>query len=293
MPALISFRNEIDENRPNAFQIWNAQPVSGQLSNLYARQLELGVVMPAASGLYATIKGLPQSLAGVRVIGLLGLDLGIYRLSPRGGAYLDIYGVAPNGAQTLVAQLNPYRHPNNDPRHGLINRIAALPSAGEDGLAYNRYLFRWNLQAPLHIGRVWIGNAVQIPRGVDADWAWSVQDPGQVYVSRGGQAYAAPAPRLRALRATISGPGLDARLAFGHGVPDPLDPEAPERRSTDWLSDCALHAGATGNIIVVPRASSADWVNSTAIYGRLQEPIEITHAGGDYYSARLSVIEER
>lgn len=311
MAALIAFRDQLGVF---ADTIHGAEPIelvggtvtAGSLRDLLTRQLERGVRIRGDQPGYNKFElklNVPfgmagsdgGSLAGVRLIALLGIAplprLAHATPNPR----YQIYGRSnTSGALELLGEASGHRIIGSDPESGLVNRIIALPAAGQNGRDYTQYVVRFMYQshpAPeVQIGRIWVSNAIQVPDGVDADWSWSVTDAGRVDVSRGGQAYVRPASVLRTLRANISGPGLDARLAFGHGVtPAP----GGVRRDSDWLSDAATHIGTTGNIIVVPRASDASWVNRTAIYGRLREPVEIEHAGGDYYSTRLSVVEER
>lgn len=236
---------------------------------------------------------------GVRVIALLGLDLPVYANVPTDNGRIEVFGWRLNGAYantyTYIGSMSAYRDLATDGESGLCNRILCLPSAG-DGLLYSRYEIRLNVvkngaQTNVRLGGIWIGNAVELGKGVDADWQWGVQDAGRIAVSRGGQAYATPAPPLRTVRATLSGNGLDARLAFGKGI---TIPGTGIHRASDWLSDAATHLGTTGSCILVPRASDDFWVRQTGIYGRLNNsPLRIEHLAGDYFRSSFEVIEER
>lgn len=317
--ALFSFRNEVDEYRREQgvapFVLENGTSATGSLDRLLTRQLERSITLTGgnAQGKWLRVyvrspdwgMSIPtpeesmMSRFGVRLIALLGMDLPFFRniapgpLTPR----IRIYGTRFDpGLMTtvddLLGELPAYRE-HGDPDSGMLHRFLAMPAAG-DGLSYGSYLFNVQTQSwpdAVQIGRPWIGNAVQIEHGVDADWTWGVQGAGRVAVSRGGQAYANPAPALRTLSATLRGSGLDARLAFGKGV---SVPPTGIRRSSDWLSDAATHLGTTGSCILLPRTSEAYWVQQTGIYGRLNgQPIQIQHLSGDFYRADFGMIEER
>lgn len=309
MSALISFRDEVSlvaEQWPNndAITLTGGTVVSGNLKNLYTRQLESGaVIRPATSigllfELTANIRPSPagqSSLAGVRAIAILGL------MPPDGSqlvtrdTVIEVYGMP---GQHLIGTVLATRIHGVDPVSGPVNRIIAAPShlrnANGDGLTFTSYKiqFRENARVSLvdvKIGRIWIGNAVEIPNGVDADWTFGIAEAGHVAVSRGGQAYANRAQVLKTLSVNLSGEALDARQAFGIGVT--TSPEGI-RHASDWLSDAAITCGEQGNIIVVPR-SDGDWPMRTAVYGRVTGPIRITHVAGDYYQSSIDVVEER
>lgn len=310
MSALISFRDEVGlfaATYPlnHAITVTGGAVVAGDLKNLYTRQLENGAVIKPNTAsntaprfeLSVNVPGSmvdPVSLAGVRMIAVLGIvPFEFNRHAPANPRFV-IYGMP---GRHKLGELSLQRAHGIDPEIGPVNRILPLPAStpnpGSAGMTHTSYLieFRDNSASrrEVKIGRIWIGNAVELPDGVDADWSFGVAEAGSVAVSRGGQAYASRGQALKTLRAAISGPALDERLAFGIGVA--TTPEGV-RHESDCLSDCALHTGATGNIIIVPRTDD-DWVQRIGIYGRLTSPIQIEHLAGEYYRAALDVVEER
>lgn len=309
MSALISFRDEISlfaAQWPNteAITLSGGAVVSGNLKNLFTRQLESGaVIRPNTTNtrrfeLTANVRQSfvsPTSLTGVRMIAILGLAPFEYmNNAPNVNPVFKIYGM-PGRIQ--VGEVSARRIHGVDPANGPVNRILAAPALARrsdgTGMTYTSYLieFRDNSSSnrSVKIGRIWIGNAVELPDGVDADWTFGVAEAGSVAVSRGGQAYANRAQVVKTLSVNLSGEALDARQAFGIGVT--TTPEG-QRHASDWLSDAAITCGEQGNIIVVPR-TSGDWPMRTGIYGRLTNPIQIEHVAGDYYRSSIDVIEER
>lgn len=312
MSALFAFRNLV---QIGAVSTANGTTVAaGRLVDLSARQLARGVSLAGgnAGGKWLDVSvpmplwQIPPSTPdeiyvsryGVRVIALLGLELPIFANVPGDNGEIEVFGwrLDSSGTEyyTSLGFLPAYRDLAIEGDTGGCHRILCLPAAG-DGASYAAYRFRMNLIAngsPIRVklGGIWISNAVELPLGVDADWSWGVHSAGTIAVSRGGQAFAQPAPALRTLRAHFSGK-LDARLAFGKGI---TVPGTGIQRGSEWLSDAATHLANTGNCILIPRANDPEWVRRTAIYGRLNgQPLQIDHLAGDNYRATLEVIEER
>jgi hypothetical protein len=135
------------------------------------------------------------------------------------------------------------------------------------------------------IGRLWIGDALILPNGVDARWQQGVLEFGQLDTSAGRQAYENPAARSRTLMCPLS--KLDTMQAFGFDEGDTSAADVP------CIQSLQLDVGATGEVIVLPRTSSSIWMRRLGIYGHLAKPPTIAHESGPYFSTTLRVIEER
>lgn len=141
----------------------------------------------------------------------------------------------------------------------------------------------------LYIGRLWLGERLEIPRGVDTNWTLAHYDAGSLTASQGGQYYANLKYKYRVVSANMT--LLDAKLAYGYDETNDGD-----RDFNYWnnLQKCAYDIGATGDGIFAPRCSTPFWMARTAIYGHpTNNPgIVITAGEGGYYSCNLTFTEE-
>lgn len=135
------------------------------------------------------------------------------------------------------------------------------------------------------IGRLWLGDAIVLPNGVDGGWSIGFNDSGKLDVSAGLQAYESRRPRPRTLRMSIT--GMDCATAFGFTEETGVATNAP------YMQDMQMAIGTTGELIVIPRMGIGPWVARLGIYGHLAQTFDIQHQAGPNYSAELTVVEER
>jgi hypothetical protein len=135
------------------------------------------------------------------------------------------------------------------------------------------------------VGRLWVSDALVLPGGVEASWQQGAADTGGLDASDGLQMYEDPGPRPRTLSCSLS--NLSTMQAYGF---DEGDASAADVACVQSLQ---LHAGATGEVIVLPRTSSALWMRRIGLYGHMSEPPAISHKTGPYYSTQFRVMEER
>ncbi len=138
----------------------------------------------------------------------------------------------------------------------------------------------------IEAGRLWIGDALVVPYGADANWTIGTHERGSVDESAGLEVYPSAKPRGRELRLSFT--ALDESWAFGV-------PEDGGTTVTDVPSfqDLHTHVGAIGEVIAMPRT---DWIwpRRIGIYGRLSDDsLSIRHVAGPVYSTSMRVIEER
>lgn len=286
--SLISYsgRNYIDDPATLIqFSSGDYTSVDGYpLDNLRSRQLS-----DTARWLTAGLPGivsldviLPEPKP-VAVVGLLGAN------------FREANHVANLTVNTYAAGnwTEPYTVVDNQDRgvRGLpYNLIAAMPlqDGGAPVVEALRITAEWDAIGALftEAARLWVGDAIIIPTGVDAQWDLSVIDTGRVEESKGKQAYEDPGPRIRQINCTLT--QMEAPLAFGFAEGAVEAPDVPS------FNDLQLAAGATGEVLVITRAETPVWVRRTAVYGRMAGAApKIAHVGGGYYSTSISAIEER
>ncbi|HSX62241.1 MAG TPA: hypothetical protein VLF18_18820 [Tahibacter sp.] len=133
--------------------------------------------------------------------------------------------------------------------------------------------------------RLWAGDAIVLPDGVDAGWSMQVIDTGRVDQSKALQAYEDLGVRVRQIDLPLDGIPTDIAWGFAEG--------ATEAANVPSVNDLQIAAGITGEVLVVGRTISPIWVRRTAIYGRLVAVPRIIHKSGDLWSSAISAIEER
>lgn len=318
MDGYFSYRNEVTEYYREiginpVFEGANTAIVAGSMNNLLTRQLERGVTLERDGGDVKVMVNTRQPLSDdwpewesrdqVRVIALLGIEP-----APLGGfGSITVEGrVGPNAATDweAVTGTGLYYEPG-DPRRDVdrVNRIMTLPW-GPDARAVANYLqYRItivrldesNNPLTVSLGGVWVGNAVEFPKSVDADWTLGAVEAGSLSTSRGGQVYARRAPVRRTLRMSLG--RLDQYTAYGIGA---YYDEWGRQQGPDWMSDAQAHLGANGACIAIPRSQVSEvgqigdrnWIKRAALYGHLNRPIEITHRAGQFYSSLIDMMEE-
>jgi hypothetical protein len=137
------------------------------------------------------------------------------------------------------------------------------------------------------IGRVMIGDVLEIPEGCEAGWIESIYDPGTVDSSAGNQIYSDP-------RST----GRQVTMPFSGGVPNSIArgfaPNATSALDVPSFQDMFLTVGSTREVFAAHTTSSPLWLRRTGIYGRLTpESLSLTKLSGDFHAATITIIEER
>lgn len=164
-------------------------------------------------------------------------------------------------------------------------RVFLIPSSIGD---LERMTFEYGLVFPpnyIELARVYVANALVLPNGVDATWSLGVDDSGSLDASHGRQWYEAAGVRTRRLDISIA--QMPTEVAFG--FPEGATSAYPQPS----IQDLQLQAGATGEIVVVPRSSNGLWIRRAAVYGHMERAPAIRHAAGPNFSTQFSVIEER
>lgn len=281
MSAVIAYNNLVDD----ATLSGAATIVTGfPLANVQTRQLSTTARI-ATSGTPEIIVDFGAQKA-IKLISLLGCNVNFGTANTTTVQYRP----GTSGAWTTVAVTWP-----TDPvvsRAGLSKDAApALHCVIESGIPNARQVRiqcgwgRLDGAAYYEIGRLWAGDALVLPAGVDGGWASGFDDPGKLDISAGLQAYESQRARPRTMRLSLS--GLAALDAFGFSE---TANTAVERASLQGLQ---MYAGCTGEIIVLPRTSTSLWMRRIGIYGHLAQTFDIQHQAGPNYSAELSVVEER
>lgn len=232
-----------------------------------------------------------------------------------GGAFTQIDGQG----MTRVARLRPMDQP------GLIRFIALLGMRAELGtikVSWRRasapnwtVLFTervhaktesmgWLLDDPLpgnaivqveyassitgvfSLGRLWVGDALVLPDGIDAGWQMAFRDSGSLDATDGQQWVQSPGVITRVLTIPLEGArDTETHWGFADGS------EAISNRMS--LHALQHEAGVTGEVIAVARTSTATWVNRTMVYGHIDSPWAIGHSAGPFWGGSLTVVEER
>lgn len=284
MSALVAYRNWSDG--VGTIPAWtfgyslgypdSLQEVAGYpATNLRTRQLgnvarfeRVGggaVTGPCAIELVASGAGFPVRL--VTVIGQHLPDAVLYK--PPGGSFAS------------VALISGY-----SPLLGIASQgFAVVPP----GTIVERVRLFWN-DIPFdyfELSRVSIADALDLTDGVNSTWSLGVEDPGILDASAGRQWYSSPLPRTR--RLSVAASTLDTMQAFGMSAEGVVSGSHP----VPSIQDLQMHAGSTGEIVVVPRVAPGVWAYRAGVYGHLDRPPVIRHRAGPYYETDLTVIEER
>lgn len=134
------------------------------------------------------------------------------------------------------------------------------------------------------IGRLWAGPLWIPPAGIEYDFESSIEDPGEMQLSRGLQGYPRHQQRRRRLEMTLS--ALPYEQAYGNAANTVID-----------LQQLGYRVGTTSPVIAFPRtldeAGDIDEhvIHRLGIYGHLTAPIAIRHIDGNFYRSGMSVAE--
>lgn len=278
MSAIICYRNLID--LPGvSLSLTAGAPVSGfPLSNLQTRQLARSTRLPQI-GSPAIVVDL-GSAQRLDIVGLIGINATArsavdvtVEYSSNGTSWSTATAVSPTdlGAPDL-------------PRSLLVRPTGSL---GKLTTRYLRIRPNWSaVEGYREIGRLYIADSIEVPQGCDRGWTLGSRDYGVLDRSAGLQYYADRRTRGRVL--TMPMTGIDTAIAFGFADGVASGPNAPS------LDDLINYAGATGDVIVAPRADSPLWLRRTGVYGHLtDDSLRIEHQAGPNYACTLTVEEER
>lgn len=276
MSALIAYRNDAD-----AATI-TATPQTGYpVANMQLRQLSERARFAVANNVINIDLG---SVKPVRLVALLAVNA----LFVAGNTTKIEYSASSGGPWTTV--------PSPWPNEGAAGKSAArdvspalycvIPAA--INARHWRITCGWARPggAPYYeIGRLWISDALLLPGGVDGDWSLGATDAGKLDFSAGLQAFEDPRPRARVVSCSRS--QLDALTAFGFAD------NAVNASDVPSLQALQQEAGATGEVILLPRIATALWMRRLGVYGHLAEIPTIRKLAGTNYAAEIRVIEER
>lgn len=134
-------------------------------------------------------------------------------------------------------------------------------------------------------GRLWLGDAIVIPEGVEAGWSRGFTDAGRLDFAAGLEAYEDPRPRARAISFSFS--LLPPETAYG------FTEDAASSGATPSFDGLQMEAGLTGEVIAVPITRTPLWARRTGVYGHIADSWQIRHQDGPLYATDLRVIEER
>lgn len=286
--ALISYasRNWADDPATTVeFDTGDYTPVEGYpLSNLRVRQSSTvarwtNIGIPGYVALRVTFAE-PKPVA---VVGLLGCNF-------RAANHVANMTVNAHVGSSWIEPIAVMDNQDAGVRGLPYNLIAPMPIGSDDSRPMIDELLiiaEWDaLGADFsEAARLWIGDAIVLPDGVDAGWDMQVIETGTVSVSKGMQAYEDPNVRTRQI--TLPLDGIDTQTAWGFAEGDTEASDVPS------INDLQLAAGATGEVLAIGRTITPVWVRRTALYGRLASVPRIAHKSGDLWSSGVTIIEER
>ncbi len=140
--------------------------------------------------------------------------------------------------------------------------------------------------APFAIGRLWIGETLALGDGIDAGWSMGFRDSGSLEPTQGQQWVESPGVITRVLSIPLEGArDTETHWGFKDGSETVTQPMS--------LNAMQLEAGTTGEVIAIARTSTALWTSRTLVYGHIESPWAIGHQAGPYWSAALTLVEER
>ena len=330
MPAYLSTRNEVATDSLFDIQLLpNTVLAAGNLNNLRTRNLARGVYINAASSPLLDEEDAPgvrlrwiapaglgnpfASSFGARVIGILGMPLW-EQFSPLEAVTISVWGnrTPSDPDPVLLGTVRPYRLRGIDGPSPLltssfltpsrVNRFVVVPEelvAAYGSIDVRVHYVNYNGLPPhngCYIGGIWVGNAVVIPDGVEAQFSITTEPGATPVISRGGQSYMDADPPVRSVEYAIG--NLDERQCWGSGVSDGFG-NGGIRLQPEWWSDIQRRVSTGSPCICIPRTREVPgalekfWLLNTAMYGRLSRPINIEHQAGPYYRASWGVVEER
>lgn len=170
--------------------------------------------------------------------------------------------------------------------HAKTERLGWLLDTPLPGNAIVQIEYASSITGVFSLGRLWVGDALVLPDGIDAGWSMAFRDSGSLDATDGQQWVQSPGVITRVLTIPLEGArDTETHWGFADGS------EAISNRMS--LHALQLEAGVTGEVIAVARTSTATWVNRTMVYGHIEQPWQIGHKAGPFWGGALTVIEER
>lgn len=191
------------------------------------------------------------------------------------------YYDASNNPVVLPGVSGMYDFPSTD----FVRNHFAIPNVSVMARGVEINVLAFSLASPrMTVGRIWAGPLWNIPFGIERKWQHTIEDLGELQLSRGGQGYERREQRIRVHDGNFVQMGFDD--AFGVEGSPAID-----------LQSIAYKLGTTSPAILLPRVRNPNGtLNNQAIhrlgcYGRFYQPIKIQNTAGDYFSANLNFKE--
>lgn len=246
----------------------------------------------------SNVSTMAQTRDGVLAGGLMtlvdGVSVGrlvrLLPVPPRRLRLLGLLGLEPfSGSITLSVQdrsgpvIRPVlsvRITGNSPQ----NLVIPLPASIEPD---RRFKLTWSSldSQPFGLARLWLGEAIDLPDGVDAQWRMGFRDSGTLDQTDGQQVVPTAGIITSTVQVTLG--AVDTETAWG------FQDNGTTVTKADNLRAMQLEAGTTGEVIVVPRTGTALWAQASTIYGHIDTPWEIEHVAGPNWRASFTLSEER
>ena len=237
----------------------------------------LGGLFSSLDGIGATRIGRLLSIPArrARVLGLLGFDAG----ASGGTLRFQLRARATNDWSTILTKTID---------SGKRNILLKLPEPVELDRRFRLY---WLPADPglsdheLAFARLYIGEAIDLDRGIDAKWRLGFRDSGKLDASAGQQFFEDVGVRTHTLSLTLS--AVPTVVAWG------MTDDSEQIITYDNLHALQLEAGTTGEVIFIPRTLTGLWIQNAAVYGHIANPWEIEHQAGPNWYASFAIEEER
>lgn len=218
-----------------------------------------------------------EDLRPVNIVAILNLEVDEETPVVITYQYID----ASYNSQILPGVSAMYDFPSSD----FVRHHFAIPSAPIMARGVFVNILAFSLANPrMTVGRVWAGPLWDTPYGIERKWEHTIEDLGELQLSRGGQGYERREQRIRVHDGNFVQMGFDD--AFGVNGSSAID-----------LQSIAMKLGTTSPAILLPRIRNPNnTLNDQAIhrlgcYGRFYQPIKIRNTAGDYFSANLNFKE--
>lgn len=257
---------------------------AGSLANLGVRQLSKVVQLKATAGSVPVIDIHIGSGAAnyFNMIGIINANYDVNGSSPY--PYDVIVHQSPDGSS--YSFLGHTDNANDFSVKGVpkVNFFYLLDTPAT--YEYIRLYLSWQQTDGFwQFGRLWIGNAIYLPNGIEKEYTFGKTDDGKLSLSRGGQAYASKGKVKRTL--TVSA-RVDLEQAFG------FTEGALSATYTPNFDAMGFEAGLTSEIIVLPRTSSNLLTRRQGIYGHYPggKGPTIRSLPGDNYQVEFEIEEE-
>lgn len=253
--------------------------INGQVSAIAldsdGRVLIGGSSSSAATRVMRVLSAAPDK---IRIIAVLGVG------REYTGSIIVSHRADPSAAWTELGSINAgilQAMGTYLPTHLVFYLDQPLPAAGQIRLEFPE-----SDTTPLSFGRLWFGDALVLPDGVDAGWSMSFRDSGSLDATDGQQWVESPGVITRVLTVPLEG----ARNTETHWGWKDGGSYVTNRMSLNALQ---LEAGTTGEVIAVARTSTDLWTQRTTVYGHIEQPWAIGHTAGPHWAATLTIVEER